>query len=801
MVARPDDRDFLHDENLADVTLVEIEAAIRRRTTPERNDGWTRTRARRQLPAPIRSGSTTSSATCPSGARTSSTSTTAPRPAGRRAPLRRTPRTPQPFAGGSFGDRAGYGALVLPVRRPSPRAPPGAIGVRPALAVRHAMSARRRRAVRTVPRDPRARARRRGDRPPRGGPAAPAARRDQDLPARDGRRRTPRATSSSAARSRCSRASIIRGSAGSTTPASRTASRSSRCPTSKATTLDGRAGHRDGARRSASSTEVARIVAAAHAAGVVHGDLKPQNVVVRRSGGVLRARLRRRAVPRRDAPLRRLRRGPAGTLPYLAPECLDAARRTQRSDVYGLGAVLFELVTRPAAASGADAGRAAAASCCTRTRRSRASSRPGSIRDLEAVLARALARDPERRYATMAAFAVRPRDALAARRAARRAPRRARSARGRAVGAAAPGGRGARWRSSSCSSSVAALGRARQEPRLERYLERARLRVRGDRSPRPRAAEAHLVRHARLADHRRLEDLEAARARARSAVARARRRAARLAGSGRVARATLDGHRAGARRAPRPRRRRRPSALGAGRLAARPPQASSDLRERARAAARRGGGVPAGAARRRGARSANLRAYLERLEASLPRVRGVVLRRPPPTPGTTRRCRAVVEGLERFAGDRTGTLARRRAAHRRTRSALESWLADDRERVGARACGRSRIGSELPALRRPRHRAAARPRAAPAGTRDGLWEFLHVLSGDAGAESGSDRESSPETGDRARARPGRRARGWARGAAGRRARRRPARRPDAVADRSRPSTRSRSIRSSSRSSR
>lgn len=82
--------------------------------------------------------------------------------------------------------------------------------------------------------------------------------------------------------------------------------------------------------------EVCRALAAVHAAGIVHKDLKAQNVM-RESGGrfVL------------------MDFGAGGTPVYLAPEVLAGSEATVASDIYAVGVLLFHLVTRRYPAAGA----------------------------------------------------------------------------------------------------------------------------------------------------------------------------------------------------------------------------------------------------------------------------------------------------------------------------------------------------------------------------------------------------------------------------------------------------------------
>jgi tetratricopeptide (TPR) repeat protein len=82
--------------------------------------------------------------------------------------------------------------------------------------------------------------------------------------------------------------------------------------------------------------EVAAGLEAIHAAGLVHRDLKPGNLLV--DGDRLRIADFGLAVRTIDASL-------AGTLPYLAPELLAGAPADRRSDIYALFATLFEAIT------------------------------------------------------------------------------------------------------------------------------------------------------------------------------------------------------------------------------------------------------------------------------------------------------------------------------------------------------------------------------------------------------------------------------------------------------------------------
>ncbi len=92
--------------------------------------------------------------------------------------------------------------------------------------------------------------------------------------------------------------------------------------------------------------EVAKGLAAIHAAGVIHRDVKPENVLITRDHGV---KLMDLGVARLQDEAARLSRTGAfvGTIHYAAPECfLDGGSGVDgRADLHALGLVLYELAS------------------------------------------------------------------------------------------------------------------------------------------------------------------------------------------------------------------------------------------------------------------------------------------------------------------------------------------------------------------------------------------------------------------------------------------------------------------------
>jgi serine/threonine-protein kinase len=136
-------------------------------------------------------------------------------------------------------------------------------------------------------------------------------------------------------------------------------------------------------------------LAAAHAAGVVHRDLKPDNVLIERSGRVVITDfgIAHAVTSGPQAPVL------VGTAAYMAPEQADGVADIDgRADIYALGAVLYELLTGAPAWSGDGFAATLMARLLAPPPDPRARA-PGLSPMLSEIVLRCLARDRERRYA------------------------------------------------------------------------------------------------------------------------------------------------------------------------------------------------------------------------------------------------------------------------------------------------------------------------------------------------------------------------------------------------------------------
>jgi len=163
-------------------------------------------------------------------------------------------------------------------------------------------------------------------------------------------------------------------------------------------------------------------VAYAHRRGVVHGDLKPGNVLVEPTGTVRLIDFSSAArVPYGEQPVKqeRIRSAPSFTPDHASPERLRGDALARTDDIYAVGVLLYELLTgqvpRWSAEGGAEPGAAPVSAVVPMTRclsrhapedaRDLASGRrstvPGlrrQLRALDVAVQRALHPDPDRRY-------------------------------------------------------------------------------------------------------------------------------------------------------------------------------------------------------------------------------------------------------------------------------------------------------------------------------------------------------------------------------------------------------------------
>ena len=151
--------------------------------------------------------------------------------------------------------------------------------------------------------------------------------------------------------------------------------------------------------------KLADAVHGAHQRGFLHLDLSPQNVVLDESGephlidfGRAR-RIRADGEPTRSPAI-------LGVPDYLAPE--QASGRggtvTRATDVYGLGMILYALITGRAA-FGADFPAETLSQIRNATPEHPSRRHPWIQRDLESIVLKCLEKEPERRYGSAAALA------------------------------------------------------------------------------------------------------------------------------------------------------------------------------------------------------------------------------------------------------------------------------------------------------------------------------------------------------------------------------------------------------------
>jgi len=144
--------------------------------------------------------------------------------------------------------------------------------------------------------------------------------------------------------------------------------------------------------------QIAEGLAHAHERGIVHRDVKPENVIVGTDG---RARIMDFGLAKVAGQKTTLKTGTvAGTLAYMSPEQLKGGKLDHRTDVWSLGAVLYELLTGKPPFSG-EYEAAISYSIVNEPVTPPSALRSGIPDDLERIVLKALEKRPEDRYGTM----------------------------------------------------------------------------------------------------------------------------------------------------------------------------------------------------------------------------------------------------------------------------------------------------------------------------------------------------------------------------------------------------------------
>jgi Tol biopolymer transport system component len=139
--------------------------------------------------------------------------------------------------------------------------------------------------------------------------------------------------------------------------------------------------------------QIADGLSRAHQHGLVHRDLKPDNVMVDEDEQVKILDFGKASALTQDGHI-------VGTAPYMSPEQAQGHRVDARSDVFSVGSVLYEMVTGRRAFSGANT--VALLASIVRDEPEKVSTLiPAVPADLEKVVARALRKEPGRRFHSM----------------------------------------------------------------------------------------------------------------------------------------------------------------------------------------------------------------------------------------------------------------------------------------------------------------------------------------------------------------------------------------------------------------
>ena len=142
--------------------------------------------------------------------------------------------------------------------------------------------------------------------------------------------------------------------------------------------------------------QILGALAFAHRNGIIHRDIKPHNIVVGPDG---RLKVTDFGIARSGASQMTEAGSIVGTAQYLSPEQARGAPVDARSDIYSLGIVLYEMLTGKVPFTG-DTPVEIAMKHLSQVPEPPSELRPDVPHALDAVVMRALAKDPDQRYAS-----------------------------------------------------------------------------------------------------------------------------------------------------------------------------------------------------------------------------------------------------------------------------------------------------------------------------------------------------------------------------------------------------------------
>lgn len=143
----------------------------------------------------------------------------------------------------------------------------------------------------------------------------------------------------------------------------------------------------------------------AHKHGVIHRDVKPSNVMVRREEGLLQAKVMDFGVAKATSTEMTQTGQVVGTLAYMAPEYLRSGKAGPQSDLFSVGVMLFEALCGRKPFAGETTGAMVYNIIHDEARPLEVDDLVGVSPSVRLIVARALVKDPEQRFASGAEFA------------------------------------------------------------------------------------------------------------------------------------------------------------------------------------------------------------------------------------------------------------------------------------------------------------------------------------------------------------------------------------------------------------